>query len=97
MNFGTKLRTIARIAASLHTAVYAVTVAVADLGFGKLTIAWTIFTIVVDFAVAFFTTYYNNDYTIEGEVGTITTREMKAHREDVAFYDDEVIFDDYDE
>ena len=63
MNFGTKVRTIARIVASLNTAVYAVNAAVVGLGFGWLTLAWTIATIVVDFAVAFFTTYYNNDYS----------------------------------
>jgi hypothetical protein len=53
MNFGTKVRTIARIVASLNTAVYAVNAAVVGLGFGWLTLAWTIATIVVDFAVAF--------------------------------------------
>ena len=77
MNFGTKVRTIARIIASLNTATYAVSAAVAGLGFGWLTIAWTILTIALDFFVAFFTTYYNNDYTGEGSVGTKVTREMK--------------------
>lgn len=63
MNFGTKVRTIARVVASLNTAVYAVSASVAGLGFDWLTLVWAILTIVVDFAVAFFTTYYNNDYT----------------------------------
>jgi hypothetical protein len=80
MNFGTKLRTIARIVASLNTAVYAVSASVAGLGFGKLTLLWTILTIIVDFGVAFVTTYYNNDYTPEGQTGTMLTREMKENR-----------------
>lgn len=68
MNKGTKLRTIARIIASLNTAVYAVTASVNGLGFTKLTLVWTVLTIAVDFAVAFVTTFYNNDYTVEGEI-----------------------------
>lgn len=83
MNRGTRLRTIARVIASLNTAVYAVTASVNGLGFTKLTLLWTILTIVVDFAVAFVTTYYNNDYTIEGEVGTIHTRELKERRNEI--------------
>ena len=75
MNFGTKVRTIARIIASLNTATYAVSAAVAGLGFGWLTLVWTILTIALDFAVAFFTTYYNNDYT---EVAAEKTGEMRA-------------------
>ena len=63
MNTGTKLRTIARIIASLNTAVYAVSAAVTGLGSSKLTMIWTVLTIAVDFAVAFVTTWYNNDYT----------------------------------
>lgn len=75
MNFGTKVRTIARIIASLNTATYAVSAAVAGLGFGWLTLIWTILTIALDFAVAFFTTYYNNDYT---QVACEKTGEMRA-------------------
>lgn len=77
MNKGTIFRTIARVIVSLNTAVYAVSVGIANLGFNKLTIAWAILTIAVDFAVAFVTTYYNNDYTAEGQTGTLVTREMK--------------------
>ena len=77
MNRETKLRTAARVIASLNTAVYAVSAGIAGLGFNKLTVIWTVLTIVVDFAVAFITTYYNNDYTVEGATGTKVTREMK--------------------
>ena len=47
MNFGTKIRTIARIVASLNTAAYAVNAAVIGLGFNWLALIWTIFTISV--------------------------------------------------
>ena len=77
MNNGTKLRTIARVIASLNTAVYAVSAGIAGLGFNKLTVVWAVLTIIVDFAVAFITTYYNNDYTVEGATGTKVTRDMK--------------------
>lgn len=82
MNKGTKLRTVARIIASLNTAVYAVSAAVTGLGFGKLTLLWTILTIAVDFAVAFVTTYYNNDYTEEAAMGTGLTRQLKTEYEE---------------
>lgn len=80
MNFGTKIRTIARIVASLNTATYAVSAAVAGLGFGWLTLVWTILTIALDFAVAFFTTYYNNDYTPIAAEKTGEMRAIKAER-----------------
>ena len=82
MNTGTKIRTALRIAVSLNTAVYAVTAAVGQLGWGWLTVAWAVLTIISDFAVAFIKTYYNNDYTVEGATGTAITREMKARRAD---------------
>lgn len=77
MNKGTRLRTAARVIASLNTAVYAVSAGIAGLGFNTLTVIWAVLTIIVDFAVAFITTYYNNDYTIEGATGTKVTRDMK--------------------
>lgn len=83
MNFGTKVRTIARIVASLNTAAYAVSAAIVGLGFGWLTLAWTIFTIALDFLVAFFTTYYNNDYTPEACRHTGEMRAEKKEREGI--------------
>ena len=101
MNFGTKIRTIARVVASLNTAVYAVNASIVGLGFGWLTLAWTILTIALDFVVAFFTTYYNNDYT---EIACEKTGEMRAIKAERAgkvegeyFYsDDNEEFDDVD-
>ena len=70
MNTGTKIRTALRIAVSLNTAIYAVSAAVGALGFGWLTMAWAIFTIISDFAVSALTTYFNQDYTQEACIGT---------------------------
>lgn len=102
MNFGTKVRTIARIVASLNTATYAVSAAVAGLGFGWLTLIWTILTIALDFAVAFFTTYYNNDYT---EIAAEKTGEMRAIKAELKgqvdgeqfYFDDEIVEEDMSE
>lgn len=77
MNTGTKVRTALRVAVSLNTAVYAVTAAVGQLGFGWLTIAWAVLTIISDFAVAFLTTFFNNDYT---KVAAQHTAEMRQHK-----------------
>ena len=101
MNFGTKIRTIARIVASLNTATSAVSAAIAGLGFGWLTLVWTILTIALDFAVAFFTTYYNNDYTAIAAEKTGEMRAIKAERAGTVngeyFYSDgDEEFDDVD-
>ena len=100
MNFGTKVRTIARIFASLNTATYAVSAAVAGLGFGWLTLVWTVLTIALDFAVAFFTTYYNNDYTPEACRHTGEMRAEKAERNGINgeyFYMDDETEEEVDE
>ena len=80
MNKGTKIRTALRIAVSLNTAIYAVSAAVGALGFGWLTMAWAIFTIISDFAVSALTTYFNQDYTEEACIGTGVTRQLKAEK-----------------
>ena len=80
MNTGTKIRTALRIAVSLNTAVYAVTAAVGQLGWGWLTVAWAVLTIISDFAVAFLTTFFNNDYT---EVAARHTAEMRQEKREL--------------
>ncbi len=81
MNFGTKLRTILRIAASLQNTAVVMTAAVAAFSeqyhIGWLVFVWAIFTLLCNFVVDTITTYYNNDYTEEGENGTNMTRELK--------------------
>ena len=98
MNTGTKIRTALRIAVSLNTAIYAVSAAVGALGFGWLTMAWAIFTVVSDFTVSALTTYYNNDYTEEACIGTGITRQLKAEKKGnyagEAFYAEEPVEDE---
>lgn len=97
MNFGTKLRTILRIAASANTAIYAVTAAIDNLNSPTFTLIWTIITIASDFVIAFLTTYFNNDYTPiaaekTGEMRLIKAQEKGIDGED--FFDS---FEDYEE
>lgn len=81
MNFGTKLRTILRIAVSLQNTAVVLTASVqafaSEYHIGWLTLTWAIFALLCNFVVDVLTTYYNNDYTVEGATGTQITREMK--------------------
>ena len=78
MNTGTKIRTVLAIATSLNTALMATDIT----GFhnGTLDIIYKVVSIILNFIIVACVTYYNNDYTVEGEVGTLTTRGMKEHR-----------------
>ena len=89
MNQGTILRTILRIAVSLQTAICMTTAVIADFDNKLLILVWAIFSIVCDFVIAFITTYYNNDYTPEGEAGTTLTRELKARRNEIMAFVEE--------
>ena len=78
MNIGTKLRTILVIATSLNTALMAT-----DLtGFNNHTLdtIYTVVSIILNFIIVACVTYYNNDYTPEGQAGTLITRQMKDTR-----------------
>lgn len=78
MNLGTKLRTILAIATSLNTALMAT-----DLtGFNNHTLdtIYTVVSIILNFIIVACVTYYNNDYTPEGQAGTLITRQMKDTR-----------------
>ena len=81
MNFGTKLRTVLRIAVSLQNTAVVLTASVqafaSEYHIGWLTLTWAIFALLCNFVVDVLTTYYNNDYTVEGATGTKITREMK--------------------
>lgn len=98
MNFGTKIRTVLIVATSLNTALMATDIT----GFNnaKLDIAYKITSVVLNFVIVACATYFNNDYTVEGETGTKITREMKENANGVYdwFYDEpedsEVLEDD---
>lgn len=87
MNFGTKLRTVLAIATSLNTALMAT-----DLtGFNNAYVdgAYKIVSVVLNFVIVACVTYYNNDYTVEGDTGTKWTRQMKELRDFVPEYTEE--------
>lgn len=85
MNFGTKLRTILRIAVSLQNTAVVLTASVQafadEYHIGWLTFAWALFALACNFAADVITTYYNNDYTVEGSIGTKNTRDLKELRD----------------
>lgn len=78
MNFGTKIRTLARIAVSAYTA-FCVWQAVVD-SFGNKTVSliWAILIIVFGWLVDFATTWYNNDYTPIASEYTGAMRQAKT-------------------
>lgn len=78
MNLGTKLRTVLAVATSLNTALMAT-----DLtGFNNhsLDTIYMVVSIILNFVIVACVTYYNNDYTPEGQAGTQITRQMKETR-----------------
>lgn len=97
MNIGTKIRTILAVATSLNTALLAT-----DLtGFNNPTLdtIYKVVSIILNFVIVACVTYYNNDYTPEGQTGTQIAREMKELRDFETEYveepeDAEVIDDD---
>lgn len=84
MNKGTKLRTALRIAVSVYTALCVWQVAIGELGdmLGTKWLAIICSAVIVlsGLAVDAITTYFNQDYTVEGDTGTKITREMKKLR-----------------
>ena len=75
MNTGTRIRTILVIATSLNTALLATDIT----GFNApaLDMVYKIASVVLNFIIVFCATYYNNDYTEAGCVGTGMTRYIK--------------------
>lgn len=75
MNQGTKIRTALAIAVSINTALIATDVS----GFQNATLdtIYKVASLIANFVVVALVTYYNNDYTEEGEIGTTLTRQLK--------------------
>ena len=78
MNFGTKLRTILAIATALNTA--NVMSAFAEFENPIISTIYKVLSLIALVIVLSANTYYNNDYTVEGDTGTKTTRQMKELR-----------------
>ncbi len=89
MNKGTKIRTILAIATSLNTALLATDIT----GFhnGTLDIIYKVVSIILNFVIVALCTYYNNDYTESGEMGTRVCHALKRAKEeqsaDLTLYD----------
>ena len=78
MNFGTKLRTALAIATALNTA--NVATAFAEFGNPTVNMVYKAVSLIALIIVLSANTYYNNDYTPEGQSGTLITRQMKETR-----------------
>lgn len=79
MNYGTKIRTILVIATCLNTALLATDVA--QFGNETINLVYKILSVTANFVIVFCATWFNNDYTQEGAVGTAITRQMKKTRD----------------
>ena len=91
MNTGTQLRTILAIAISINTAL-AVT-DIASFENDTLNLAYKIVSMVINFIIVAINTYYNNDYTEEGAIGTALTRQLKEDHK-VVYEDEDTEVDD---
>lgn len=78
MNNGTILRTILVVATCLNTALMATDVA--QFHNETVNLIYRICSVALNFIIVACATYYNNDYTPEGETGTQLTRQMKENR-----------------
>lgn len=76
MNNGTIIRTILVIATCLNTALLATDVA--QFGNETVNLIYRILSVVANFVIVFCATWYNNDYTEAGAIGTGITRQIKA-------------------
>ena len=87
MNSGTRIRTALRIAVSIYTGLCVWEVAIAKLS-EQLHTPWLVVVcaaaiVLSGLAVDVLTTYYNQDYTVEGDTGTKVTRQMKEMRDHI--------------
>lgn len=80
MNTGTKLRTILAIATCINTALLATDVA--QFNNPVLDLLYTGASVALNFVIVALVTYFNNDYSEEGCIGTGTTRLLKAQEKD---------------
>lgn len=87
MNRGTKIRTIAFAVACVNQAI--ASVGAVDLGNETANVIYNIISVAVTIIAGSFALYYNNDFTVEGSVGTKITREMKELRDYVPEYVEE--------
>lgn len=75
MNKGTILRTVLVIATCFNTALMATDIA--QFHNPKLDLIYKILSVIANFVIVFCATYFNNDYTEAGAIGTGYTRQLK--------------------
>ena len=97
MNFGTQIRTLLVVATCLNTALMATDVA--QFHNETLNIIYRIASVILNFIIVACATYYNNDYTEDGCIGTGVTRQRKAEKGndyigDYFYSDDEEVGDE---
>lgn len=80
MNRGTIIRTILVIATCFNTALMATDIA--QFHNPKLDLVYKILSVIANFVIVFCATYFNNDFTVEGALGTGYTRQLKAEQRD---------------
>lgn len=81
MNNGTKIRTVAFAVACVNQAISSI--GAVDLGNETANLVYRVFSLACTIVSGSFALYYNNDFTIEGEIGTKITREMKELRDHI--------------
>ena len=92
MNKGTIIRTILVIATCLNTAMMATDFA--QFHNATVDMIYKIVSVVLNFVIVACATYYNNDYSEEGAIGTGYTRQLKKEQKEG--YCGEVFFDEAD-
>lgn len=80
MNTGTRVRTALAIAMAFYVALYKIDVT--DFGNDTVNLIYQILMKVATFVVIFLVTYFNQDYTEAGAIGTGVTRQIKKELED---------------
>lgn len=93
MNTGAIIRTILVIATCLNTAMMATDFA--QFHNATVDMVYKIVSVVLNFVIVACATYYNNDYSEEGAIGTGITRQLKAEKDEN--YCGEKFFDVMDE
>ena len=87
MNKGTKIRTVLVIATCLNTALMATDFA--QFHNATVDMCYRIVSVILNFVIVACATYYNNDFTEEGEIGTLLTRQLKEEASSDIYNEDE--------
>lgn len=88
VNSETRKRTLLAIAAVINDAILPGVILIKD-NYGVAFWIYFALSIIANIITVWVCTYYNNDYTPEGETGTMLARAMKEHRDNTVDYNDE--------